>query len=95
MAQLAEGDGGMKTLCLLSTLSGCDFCPYYLTGPTLRSGTAALDLGDLEQVLLDEELARRLQEEEERLAEEVNYKTKYIYRSFGIFHLHFNQAHLI
>ncbi len=56
---------------------------------------AALDLGDLEQVLLDEELARRLQEEEERLAEEVNYKTKYIYRSFGIFRLLFNQAHLI
>lgn len=59
------------------------------------SGMAALDLGDLEQVLLDEELARRLQEEEERLAEEVNYKTKYIYRSFGIFHLLLNQAHLI
>ncbi|XP_016368634.1 trichohyalin-like isoform X2 [Sinocyclocheilus rhinocerous] len=39
-------------------------------GPALRSGRAALDLGDLEQVLLDEELARRLQEEEERLAEE-------------------------
>ncbi|XP_058618337.1 coiled-coil domain-containing protein 187 isoform X2 [Onychostoma macrolepis] len=39
-------------------------------GPSLRSGMAALDLGDLEQVLLDEELARRLQEEEERLAEE-------------------------
>ncbi|XP_026055780.1 coiled-coil domain-containing protein 187 isoform X2 [Carassius auratus] len=39
-------------------------------GPALRSGRAALDLGNLEQVLLDEELARRLQEEEERLAEE-------------------------
>ncbi|XP_043080394.1 coiled-coil domain-containing protein 187 isoform X2 [Puntigrus tetrazona] len=39
-------------------------------GPAIRSGTAALDLGDLEQVLLDEELARRLQEEEEKLAEE-------------------------
>ncbi|XP_050952004.1 coiled-coil domain-containing protein 187 isoform X3 [Labeo rohita] len=39
-------------------------------GPAPRSGTAALDLGQLEQVLLDEELARRLQEEEERLAEE-------------------------
>lgn len=31
---------------------------------------AALDLGELEQVLLDEELARRLQEEEVKLAEE-------------------------
>ncbi|XP_073679454.1 coiled-coil domain-containing protein 187 isoform X2 [Garra rufa] len=39
-------------------------------GPALRSGMAALDLGELEQVLLDEELARRLQEEEERFAEE-------------------------
>uniref|UniRef100_A0A8C2DWV9 Coiled-coil domain containing 187 n=1 Tax=Cyprinus carpio TaxID=7962 RepID=A0A8C2DWV9_CYPCA len=39
-------------------------------GPGLRGGRAALDLGSLEQVLLDEELARRLQEEEERLAEE-------------------------
>ncbi|XP_051735049.1 coiled-coil domain-containing protein 187 isoform X1 [Ctenopharyngodon idella] len=39
-------------------------------GSAFRSGMAALDLGDLEQVLLDEELARRLQEEEERLAEE-------------------------
>ncbi|KAL1250152.1 hypothetical protein QQF64_021157 [Cirrhinus molitorella] len=39
-------------------------------GPALRSGTTALDLGELEQVLLDEELARRLQEEEESLAEE-------------------------
>nr|XP_055044011.1 coiled-coil domain-containing protein 187 isoform X4 [Misgurnus anguillicaudatus] len=35
-----------------------------------RSGMAALDLGELEQVLLDEELARRLQEEEVKLAEE-------------------------
>ncbi|XP_067226868.1 coiled-coil domain-containing protein 187 isoform X2 [Chanodichthys erythropterus] len=39
-------------------------------GSAFRSGMAALDLGELEQVLLDEELARRLQEEEERLAEE-------------------------
>ncbi|XP_016381524.1 uncharacterized protein LOC107718813 isoform X2 [Sinocyclocheilus rhinocerous] len=39
-------------------------------GPALRSGMAALDLGELEKVLLDEELARRLQEEEERSAEE-------------------------
>ncbi|XP_065141607.1 coiled-coil domain-containing protein 187 isoform X2 [Paramisgurnus dabryanus] len=35
-----------------------------------RSGMAALDLGELEQVLLDEELARRLQEEEVKLVEE-------------------------
>ncbi|XP_067302024.1 coiled-coil domain-containing protein 187 isoform X3 [Pseudorasbora parva] len=39
-------------------------------GSAFTSGMAALDLGELEQVLLDEELARRLQEEEERLAEE-------------------------
>ncbi|XP_042569312.1 coiled-coil domain-containing protein 50-like isoform X4 [Cyprinus carpio] len=39
-------------------------------GPALRSEMAALDLGELEQVLLDEELALRLQEEEERSAEE-------------------------
>ncbi|XP_051518311.1 coiled-coil domain-containing protein 187 isoform X5 [Myxocyprinus asiaticus] len=39
-------------------------------GPAFRSGTAALDLGELEQVLLDEELALRLQEQEERLATE-------------------------
>ncbi|TRY82503.1 hypothetical protein DNTS_013820 [Danionella cerebrum] len=39
-------------------------------GTACRSGRTALDLGDLEQVLRDEELARRLQEEEERLAEE-------------------------
>lgn len=38
---------------------------------------AALDLGELEQVLLDEELAHRLQEEEERSGEEVSYRTKY------------------
>lgn len=36
--------------------------------------TTALDLGELEQVLLDEELARRLQEEE-RLAAEVHIPT--------------------
>ncbi|KAK7129079.1 hypothetical protein R3I94_017329 [Phoxinus phoxinus] len=39
-------------------------------GSAFRSGMAALDLGELEQVLEDEELARRLQEEEERLVEE-------------------------
>ncbi|XP_051948020.1 coiled-coil domain-containing protein 50-like isoform X7 [Xyrauchen texanus] len=39
-------------------------------GHAFRSGKAALDLGELEQVLLDEELALRLQEEEERLAAE-------------------------
>ncbi|XP_051516918.1 coiled-coil domain-containing protein 50-like isoform X5 [Myxocyprinus asiaticus] len=39
-------------------------------GPAIRSGMAALDLGEIEQVLLDEELARRLQEEEESLAGE-------------------------
>uniref|UniRef100_A0A8C1NCR0 Coiled-coil domain containing 187 n=1 Tax=Cyprinus carpio TaxID=7962 RepID=A0A8C1NCR0_CYPCA len=41
-------------------------------GPALRSEMAALDLGELEQVLLDEELALRLQEEEERSAEETH-----------------------
>ncbi|XDV46188.1 hypothetical protein PO909_014123 [Leuciscus waleckii] len=40
-------------------------------GSAFRSGMAALDLGELEQVLEDEELARRLQEEEERLVEEI------------------------
>ncbi|XP_039508722.1 coiled-coil domain-containing protein 187 isoform X2 [Pimephales promelas] len=39
-------------------------------GSAFRSGMAALNLGELEQVLEDEELARRLQEEEERLVEE-------------------------
>ncbi|XP_051961666.1 coiled-coil domain-containing protein 50-like isoform X6 [Xyrauchen texanus] len=39
-------------------------------GPAIRSGMAALNLGELEQVLLDEELARRLQEEEDSLAGE-------------------------
>ncbi|KAA0707215.1 hypothetical protein E1301_Tti002536 [Triplophysa tibetana] len=38
-------------------------------GTTGRNGTTALDLGELEQVLLDEELARRLQEEERLAAE--------------------------
>ncbi|XP_057175563.1 coiled-coil domain-containing protein 187 isoform X2 [Triplophysa rosa] len=38
-------------------------------GNTGRNGTVALDLGELEQVLLDEELARRLQEEERLAAE--------------------------
>ncbi|KAG9269711.1 trichohyalin-like isoform X1 [Astyanax mexicanus] len=36
-------------------------------GPALRRNEASLDMGELEQVLLDEELARRLQEEEETL----------------------------
>ncbi|XP_056305702.1 coiled-coil domain-containing protein 187 isoform X2 [Danio aesculapii] len=42
-------------------------------GPVFRSGTTALDMGELEQVLRDEELARRLQEEEERLVEEAQH----------------------
>lgn len=36
-------------------------------GPVLRGSGGSLDMGELEQVLLDEELARRLQEEEEKL----------------------------
>ncbi|XP_072553263.1 coiled-coil domain-containing protein 187 isoform X1 [Salminus brasiliensis] len=35
--------------------------------PVLRRNGASLDLGELEQVLLDEELARRLQAEEEKM----------------------------
>ncbi|NP_001417741.1 coiled-coil domain-containing protein 187 isoform 2 [Danio rerio] len=42
-------------------------------GPAFRSGTTALDLVELEQVLRDEELARRLQEEEERLVAEAQH----------------------
>ncbi|XP_051516914.1 trichohyalin-like isoform X2 [Myxocyprinus asiaticus] len=57
----------MERPCNLSQYcSGC----FPREGPAIRSGMAALDLGEIEQVLLDEELARRLQEEEESLAGE-------------------------
>ncbi|XP_056588898.1 coiled-coil domain-containing protein 187 isoform X2 [Triplophysa dalaica] len=60
--------GGMERL---SSLSTCQSRSGHSsrTGPTGRNRTTALDLGELEQVLLDEELARRLQEEERLAAE--------------------------
>lgn len=56
---------------------GLSYLRSSLTGPSGRSGTTALDLGELEQVLLDEEIARRLQEEEARLATEVHVRVFY------------------
>ena len=45
------------------------------TGAGLKPEGACLDMGELQQVLLDEELARRLQEEEERLLRGVRGNT--------------------
>ncbi|XP_036446824.1 coiled-coil domain-containing protein 187 isoform X2 [Colossoma macropomum] len=51
-------------------------------GSVLRRDGASLDLGELEQVLLDEELARRLQEQEEKLLRGVPQSTSHIQRSY-------------
>lgn len=70
--KLGKVGGGLITLSCLS-MTFLWFCYYSLTGPAFRSGTTALDLVELEQVLRDEELARRLQEEEERLVAEAQH----------------------
>ncbi|KAL7859809.1 hypothetical protein SRHO_G00149560 [Serrasalmus rhombeus] len=51
-------------------------------GSVLRRDGASLDLGELEQVLLDEELARRLQDEEERFLGGGPQSTSHIQRSY-------------
>ncbi|KAI4875597.1 hypothetical protein NFI96_020120 [Prochilodus magdalenae] len=52
------------------------------SGSELRRDGASLDLGELEQVLLDEELARRLQEEEEKLLRGDSQSTSPVQRSY-------------